>query len=302
MHIADKLLHLQKAGHPQYVEWHESFVCNSVTENELQELNQQMKNDLNYWRVQISSLRKTLHSLNFFTCLQLLRISNEFYCLINNPNHEVSHEILLLLMSLSPDLTAKDIKKVTSTAEAQSIALKSLPSLTPSDHNKSVSFYVVDEADVPGEIEKLSETKKEIYSSMQEYEFPPRLVLAAIHQCGPNEEEVSEWCFKNAKLFENTSIITEDSVSAEHTPEIDISNTTVQELVDLEFPEPLSIEAVKTCGEDLEKCLEYCTKSTAEHANFSDDKHDEMSKNISVEADSSHEAEPKDTSLSEYVI
>ena len=268
----------------------------------MQELNQQMKKDLQNWQANVSSSRKTLYALNYFTCLQLLRISSELYHLITNPNHEVNHEMLLLLMSLSPNLTAKEIKQVTSKAEAQSIALRSLPSLTPpTDHNES--SYFMNEIDVPGEIEKLNEEEKEIYfSSVQDYEFNPQMVLAAIHQFGSDEEEVLQWCFdpKNAEAFKSKPIITEDSV--EHKPEIDISNTTVQELIDLEFSELLSIEAVNTCGEDLDKCLDYCTKSTAEHANFGDNTHDEICDNVLLETDASYESETKDTSSSGYVI
>jgi len=300
VHIADTMLHLQKAGHPQYVEWSRSFPCGTVTQNELQALNQQMKKDLQNWLKNVSSLRKRFYTLNYFTCLQLLRISKEFYCLINNCNHEVNNEILLLLMSLSPELTVEKIREVTSTAEAQSIAFKSLPSFSP-DYDESCC--IIDEVDIPTEIEKLSEGEKEIFfSSVQDYNFDPGLVLAAIRQYGSNEDEVLNWCFdpKNVKMFESKPVVCEESVQL-NISEIDINNTTVQELVELEFSESLSIEAVKSYGEDLTKCLEYCSNQTlARSAIFSDDTHDEIPDNILLDGDGSCETKTKDASLSEY--
>lgn len=294
-------MHLQQAGHPHYVEWSKSYECKKITESELQDLNEQMKRDLQAWLNKVSSLRTQLHALNYFTSLQLLRISNEFYCLINNPNHEISNEIFLLLMSLSPNLTVRDIKKVTSTAEAQAIALRSLPSLTPPDHDES--YQVMNEIDVPGEIDKLNEEQKEVYfSSVQDYGFNPQLVLAAIRQYGSNEDDVLEWCFdpKNAEVFDRRPVASEDSLKATKS-EVDTSNATVQDLIDLEFPELLSIEAVKECGEELEKCIQYCSdKTLASSANFSDET-DDISENILLDGDVSYGTETRDASLSVYV-
>ena len=300
MYIADTLFHLQKAGHPQYVEWSRSFACNTVTQNDLRDLNQQMKRDLQTWLAKVSSFRMKLYALNYFTCLQLLRISNEFYHLINNPNYEINNEILLLLMGLSPDLTVEKIKEVTSTDEAQSIAFKSLPSFTPPDHNES--NYDIDEIDIPGEVQKLTEREQEIYSSCtEEYEYNPRMVLAAIRQFGSSENKILEWCFdpRNAEMYETDAIVNEDSIELS-VSEIDISNTTVQELVDLEFSEDLAIEAVKTCGEDVTKCYDYCNKQTL--AIFSDDTQDDIPDNILLDMDDSSKTEMRDTSLSEYDI
>ena len=301
VHITDTLLHLQQAGHPQYVEWSKSFACSTVTQNELQNLNEQMKRDLHNWLSEVSSLRIKLYALNYFTCLQLLRISNEFHCLINNPNHEISNEIFMLLMSLSPSLTVEKIKEVISTDEAQSIALRSLPSFTPTDCNES--HCIVDEVDVPEEIDKLNETEKEVYfKSVQDYEFNPQMVLAAIHHCGSNEDEVLDWCFnpQNASMFESKPVVSEESVKLT-IPEVDvdITNVIVQELIELEFSESLAIEAVQMCGEDLTKCLEYCSNQTlARSTIFNNDTQEEIPDYILLDA---NESETKDASLLEYV-
>ena len=305
MHIADTLLHLQQAGHPHYVEWSKSFGCNTVTQRELQDLNDQMKRDYQQWLIKVSSLRTNLYALNYFTCLQLLRISNEFYCLINNPNHEVSSKILLLLMSLSPSLTVGDIKAVTSTTEAQSIALRSLPTLTPPDHDES--HHVMEAADVPGEIDRLNEAEKELYYvSVNEYEFNPQMVLSAIRQYGSNEDDVLNWCLdpKNAEMFESKPKPDVNEEPAKPTTsEVDITNPVVQELIDLEYSETLAIEAVKMCGEDLTKCYDYCNNQTllASSAMFSDDAHVEMSDDILFDADAPYEIETTDAGVLEYV-
>ena len=304
MHIADTLLHLQQAGHPHFVEWSISFTCKAVSQNELRDLNEKMKTDLQNWLTKVSSLRTKLYSLNYFTCLQLLRISNEFYSLINNHNHEISNEIFLLLMALSPNLTVEEIKEVTSTTEAQSIAFRSFPTFSPPDHEES--HYVMDESDVPEEVDKLNEAQKEIYFSVvQDYGFNEQLVLSAIHQYGSNEEDVLKYCFDptDAQMFESKPVVSEDEDFAEPTvSEVDITNAIVQELINLDFEETLAIEAVKKCGEDLTKCFEYCSNQTlASSAIFSDETQEEFSDSILFDPDVSYKTESKKTSLIEYV-
>ena len=306
MHIADTLLNLQQAGHPHYVEWSKSFGCSAVSQRELQDLNDQMKKELQKWLIKVSSLRTNLYALNYFTCLQLLRISNEFHCLINNPNHEVNKEILLLLMSLSPNLTVDDIKAVTSTTEAQSIALRSLPSFTPPDHDDS--HPIMEAADVPGEIDRLNEAEKEVYFvSVNEYGFNPQIVLSALRQCGSNEDDVLNWCFdpKNTEMFESKPKPVVDIESAKPImSEVGITNPVVKELIDLEYSESLAIEAVKLCGEDLTKCYDYCNSQTllSNSAMMSDDTQVEIPHDILFGSDAPYEIETVDAGLLEYVI
>ena len=304
MHIADTLLHLQQAGHPHYVEYSQSFGCSAVTHRELQDLNDQMKRDYQKWLNKVSSLRKNLYALNYFTCLQLLRISNEFYCLINNHNHEINDEILLLLMSLSPTLTVDSIKAITSTTEAQSIALRSLPTFTPPDHDESHRF--TEAADVPGEIDRLNEAQKELYYlSVDEYDFNPQMVLSAIHKCGSNEEDVLNWCFNNTDMYESKSKPDANEESTKPTnSEVDITNPVVQELIGLEFSESMAIEAVKTCGEDATKCYDYCNNQTllASSEMMNDDAQVDISHDILFDANAPVENEATDAGVIEYVF
>ena len=307
MHIADTLLHLQQAGHPYYVEWSQSFVCNMVTQRELQDLNEKMKRDYQKWLTKVSHLRTDLYALNYFTCLQLLRISKEFHCLINNPNHEVSSEILSLMMSLSPNLTVDDIKAVSSTTEAQSIALRSLPSFIPPDHDVS-SHPVMEAADVPVEVGRLNEAEKMLYLlSVNKYEFNPQMVLSAIRQCGSNEDDVLNWCMdpKNTEIFERKPKSDASEKPAKPTTsKVDITNPVVQELISLEYSESLAIEAVKMCGEDTTKCYDYCNNQTllTSSTMMSDDAQVELSHDILFDADVSHEIDTTDAGVLEYVI
>ena len=302
MHIADTLLHLQQAGHPYYVEWSKSFCCNMVTQRELQDLNEQMKRDYQKWLNKVSNLRTHLYSLNYFTCLQLLRISNEFHCLINNPNHEVSNEILLLLMSLSPYLTMDDIKAVTSTVGAQSIALRSL---LP-DHG--VSHPIIEAVDVPGVINRLNEAEKELYFlAVNEFAFNPGIVLSAIHQCGSNEDDVLSWCMdpKNTVMFERKPKphASEEPAKKLTKFKVDITNPVVQEIIDLDFRESIAIEAVKMCGEDLTKCFDYCCNQMLTSSGmFCDDTRDEMSGSVVFDADGPYEIETTDAGVLKNVI
>ena len=199
-----------------------------MDEKELEDINQQMKAKLQDWLANVSKLRKKLYALNYFTCLQLQKISCEFYQLIDNPEYQINKEVFLLLMSISPDLTIEHVKEVMSSAEAQAISLKSFNAPLPSAQGDS--FHVVGEVHI--EVEKLSEEEKEIYDTLiTEYEYDPRLVLTALHHNGCDEEKI----------------------------EIDASNSTVKELIDMDFSEALAIEAVKKFGEDLDDCLDYCS-------------------------------------------
>ena len=274
MHIADTFLHLQQAGHPQYVEWLKSFDIQTVSQKDLQILNRDMKKDLQDWLNRVSKLRREYYALNYFTCLQLLRINREFYNLINSNDHQISRKVFLLLLSLSPDLTTENIRNVVSAAKFQLVSPESMSLSSVHDDRTHI-------IDIPDEVSKLTEEERELYHScITDYEFEPSLALAAIRKCGANEDDVVEWCLNsdNQKMFRNTS--KDESFNAElnKLQIIDRNNATVQELMDLEFSEDLSIEAVKLYGEDLTQCMEYCSDQIlAKSDSTSDDE------NISLE-------------------
>ena len=255
MHIADTFLYLQRAGHPQYVEWLKSFDIETMSQKDLRILNQDMKKDLQEWLDRVSMLRREYYALNYFTCLQLLRINREFYNLMNSNDHQISREVFLLLLSLSPDLTIKNIVNVVSAAKSQLISPESMS--LPSVHDDSIPI-----TDIPDEVRKLTGEEKELYDScITDYEFEPCLALAAIHKYGSNEDDVVAWCYNpdNQKMFRNASKDESFNAELKNSQTIDRSNATVQELIELEFSEDLSIEAVKLYGEDLTQCMEYCS-------------------------------------------
>ena len=270
MHIADTLLHLQRAGHPQYIEWLKSFDIEIMSQKDLQILNQDMKKALQDWLDKVSKLRTEYYALNYFTCLQLLRINREIYDLVNSNDHQISREVFLLLLSLSSDLTIKNIKDVVFATKSQLISPESMSSSL--DHDDRI--HIIDEVDIPDEVAKLTEEEKKVYhSSIDGYDFEPCMVLAAIHKCGSNEDDVAEWCFnpENQNMFRNASI--DESSNAElKKSQIDSNNAVVQELIEMEFSEALSIEAVKLHGENLTLCMEYCSNHIlAESDSASDD-------------------------------
>ena len=276
MHIADTLLKLQRAGHPQYTEWLESFDFKITSQNNLQEdlqiLNQNMKKDLQDWLNEVSNLRTEYYTLNYFTCLQLLTINREFYNLMNSNDHQISREVFVLLMSISPDLTIMKVKEVVSSAKYQLV-------ITPKSMNSSIDCdditYIIDEVDIPGEVAKLTEEERMVYhSSIDDYDLEPSIVIAAIHRCGANEDAVAAWCFdpESQRMFRNATKGRSSSAK------IDINNAVVQELIDMKFPEALSIEAVIHCGEDLAKCMDYCSNQIlAGYDNVSDSDTDDES-------------------------
>ena len=225
-----------------------------MSQRDLQNLNQKMKKDLQNWLDEVSQLRTEYYALNYFTCLQLLKINKEFYKLINSNDDQISREVFLLLMSISPDLTIMKVKEVVSSTKCQLISSKSMSSSLAYDDS-------IHEIDIPGEFAKLTEEEKEVYdSSIEEWEFEPCMVLAAIRKFGSNEDDVVEWCLnpENQQLFINAS--KDESSNAEvEKSQIDNNNAVVQELIDMDFSEALSIEAVKHCGEDLTLCMEYCS-------------------------------------------
>ncbi|XP_065899490.1 E3 ubiquitin-protein ligase rnf213-alpha-like isoform X3 [Dysidea avara] len=294
VHIADSLLHLQRAGNPQYIDWFKSCSCNTVNEKELEDLNQRMKRELQDWLTNVSSLRKRLYALNYFTCLQLLKISCEFYQLINNPEHHINKEIFLLLLSVSPDLTVESVKQVMSSTEAQTIALKSV-CFNPLPSTQDETFYIIGEIDV--EVENLSEEEKEIFTSVTtDFEYDPHLVLTALRHKGCDEEAVIDWCMDNAKMYEIKSTSDNLPVNKPESIEIDSSNSTVKELVDLEFSEAVAIEAVKACGEDIGKCLDYCSTQILSKS-FRESNNGLPNEELSIEMDTAS-ADNTDSSLS----
>ena len=259
MHIAETLLNLQRAGHPQYIEWLKCFDFETMSENDLQILIQEMKRDLQDWLDIVSNLRAKYYALNYFTCLQLLRINREFYNLINSNDYQISSEIFLLLLSISSDLTIENIKNIVS-AKYQLISSENM-SLSL-DHDDGIG--IIDECDIPEEVSKLTTEEKEVYDSfVEDCEFEPCMVLEAIHQVGPDEDLVTEWCLDPQNIAKFSHVAKGESFDVDlNEPQIDKNNAIVKELIGLEYSEALSIEAVKHCGEDLVLCMEYCTNQS----------------------------------------
>ena len=299
IHIADTLLHLIRAGHPDYVEWSRSFACDEVTQNQLQNLNQKMSKDLQEWQDQGLRLRKQLYAMNYFTCLQLFRISKEFVCLVNSPDHEVEDEILLLLMSLSQNLTVKKIKEITSTDEVKRMIKRNMSASKRSDNKEN--HCIIDLESIQENVQ-LDDAEKAIFlSCVNDYFFNPKLVLAAISLFKSDKEKVIKWCMDDSNMhnFDNEAVISEDSIKL-NMPEIDRNDATVQELVALDYSESLSIEAVKTCGKGLVQCINYCIQQTlARSAIHTDATHSKISENSVIHAD---DMKVKDSTLSKYVI
>ena len=254
VHIADALLRLQMAGNPQYIQWFKLFACHTINETELEALNSKMRKDLKKWLETMFELRNALYALNYYTCLQLLKISKEFYQVINKFEHQISNEVLLLLKSISPDLTLNDIKEVMSSVKAQSFSSKSSNALSASFQDKSVCS--IDEIDE--EVKKLTTEEYDIYMSVKDVDYDSHLVLKALHECGPDEDLVLGWCIENGHIFDGNDI-SENSIAIPEESKIDANNSTVKELIELEFSLKLAIEAVKECGEDVCKCQYYCT-------------------------------------------
>jgi len=295
VHIANSLLHLQKAGNPHYIDWYKSYHCRTVAEKELEDLNLLMKKELENWLANVSSLRKRIYALNYFTCLQLLKISREFYRLINNNDCTINKEIFLLLMSLSPDLTIENVTEVMLSSKAQGIALKSLNVPLPSAQEDIVC--TIGEVDV--EIKKLSEEEKEIFTNVtSNYDYDPRLVLTAIHHHSCDEEAVVDWCMDNDKMFEAKPATGDPSVVELAKVKIDASNSTVKELVDMDFSEASAIEAVKMCGEDIEKCIDHCSTQQILVKSFSEPTNATPNEEIKIDMTSK---DSTDSSLARYI-
>lgn len=253
-------MQLRRAGHPEYIEWSRSFVCNTITQDVLKEVNQEMKTDLKNWLDYVSAQRKSVYVLNHFTCLQLLQISNELYGLINDCEHQISKEIFLLLMNISPDLKIEDIKKVTASTEAKSMCSSHK---IFSDNSEEFSSM-----DLPTEVNKLNDEAKKLFSEYtKEGDFNPFMVLTAIHKFGSDEDEIIDFCTDadNIRLFRNVSSNGKGKDDDKEI-KIDVNNPTVQELIKCTYSESLAIDAVKECGEDIASCLEYLADRTLNEA------------------------------------
>jgi len=248
--------------------WFESFACKLVNDDDLKHLNEKLKNDLQEWIATVSDLRKRIYPLNYFTCLQLLRISGEFYDLVNNSEYQLSKEVLLLLMSISPDLTVEDIQSVMSSSDTHHLVSKSI-NISPSFSTQNEHSFGVGEVET--ELQKLSEEENQIFSTVTTiHEYKPELVLAALryHGADADEDNVVDWCFHNS--------CTEDECISE-APKVDENNLTVKELIEYNFPRNLAIKAVEEFGEDVAKCMDYCTDIIMEKKNRHDESLSESS-------------------------
>ena len=220
-----------------------------------------MKDDLKDWLDLVSTQRKSVYVLNYFTCLQLLQISNELYCLISDPDYKIDKKILLLLMSISPDLTIEDIISVTSSPEAKSICSTSKSSF--SLPNEKEEFIDANEMDLTTEVDKLSDEAKELYLSLISDGFNPYMVLTAIRRFGVDEDDILDFCSdpNNIQAFGSDPDSTTHNDDCQGS-KIDITNPTVQKIMGCDYSESSAIDAVSKCGESIEDCLEYLADQT----------------------------------------
>jgi len=225
------------------------FDCKTVNETELEELIQTMRSDKDAWLKSVRGHRQCLYNLNYFTCLQLLNLSGEFYLMIKDSEYQIGKDNFLLLLGISPELTIETIKQVTK--GKQSFIL---------EHNPVVSFILADkEEEEVATIEKnLSKEEKDAYENAKAFKFNNLFALEAILQNKSNLDDVVNWCYENESKFDIFIREKPKKTSKPKAQEIDSNNSTVQQLLILKYPKSIAINAVEECGEDIAKCINYC--------------------------------------------
>ena len=111
--IADILLSLQQAGNVQYLSWRMVIPCtdSEALVDKLQGVARKMEDDLKKWNEEVKGSRTTFYELNNYTTAQLVKLRKELGKMRANGGIAVVEPgVMLLLQSISPDLTPDAVK------------------------------------------------------------------------------------------------------------------------------------------------------------------------------------------------
>ena len=246
--IAEVLLDLQKAGNVTYSGWKVSFDCATYTvigsgekeEVELQEESaeqrvkelqayaKQMERDLDLWEKEVKKSRSQHYELNYYTTLQLLRLRKELGLVRQTPTRLVDPQILALLESISPKVTASSVQNIISSVEKELVDLQLRAAASPEESTqvepadiaitedlsgappKDTELHIAAEmqaspslssaktSDKPELTENdLTDSQKKIFTDLVEYKkYSKLLVLKAFEQlpASSNQYDIQDWC------------------------------------------------------------------------------------------------------------
>lgn len=231
--IADVLTSLQQVGNVKYTGWVLQVPC-STDENIISSLQlcaRTMERELKEWKETVNKARHEFYELNYYTTIQLLTLRYELgrIKILNSemPSIESSTNVKVLLQSISPLITIRDIRnaipKATSSfyaslvREESTVNSNGVSTLTSSDRTSDTgeiqvlikkSEPVMDKP--PLKESDLTEGQKETLDFVTEgLGCNPSLVLKAF-ELYPGEddrqkwrEDIMKWCSKNINKFKN---------------------------------------------------------------------------------------------------
>ena len=231
-HIADVLLSLQRAGNVKYFGWKMQFPCSASVVDELQAVVKDMENDMQRWKVDVKESREKFYELNNFTTAQLVLLRRELGKLKVDCKAQVSPRVMLLLQSISTELSDNTVKEtmVNLLAERplnepgmkskgledrfkemgahnvcidQPLAQPMSDELSSEERNeynttqepKHVHSMDTTKCEANLSVDQLSTKKKGIYIMLTScYGFDSSLALEAIDKCGENQYAAEQWC------------------------------------------------------------------------------------------------------------
>ena len=230
-HIADVLLSLQRAGNVKYFGWKMQFLCSASVVDELQAVVKDMENDMQRWKDDVKESREKFYELNNFTTAQLVLLRRELGKLKVDCKAPVSPRVMLLLQSISTELSDNTVKEtmVNLLAErplnepgmkskgledhfkemgAQNVCIDQPLAQHMSDKMSSerriectnqvakhVHSMETTKCEANLSVDQLSKKKKEIYIMLTScYGFDSSLALEAIDKCGENQYAAEQWC------------------------------------------------------------------------------------------------------------
>ena len=237
-HIADILLSLQQAGNVQYLSWRMviPFSDRESLIDKLQRVAKKMEDDSKKWNEEVNESRSDFYELNNYTTAQLVKLRKELGKMRANGVPVVELGVMLLLQSISPDLTPAAVKdsvqnylmeaaspenqnteailcsqhgefsKQPSALPGNKSLNEAAPVIVPVNVNRVEPNVTIDatKSNTTSMLtfEQLTGKLKDAYINLTStFGFPQSLVLRALEQCGEDRFAAEDWCNEHLMAF-----------------------------------------------------------------------------------------------------
>lgn len=190
--------------------------CSNDHVAELQNQAQLMEKDLHKWEQHVNEKREQFYAMNYYTTTQLLYLQKELGSLkCSDFTSSLNHQALLLLQSISYEMTANEAQEVISHClkgykDSCSDRINETPSTSCSviakdaTQMKKENSESVEVTTRSSRIAALTTTQKEFYYNLSEsLHYNPDLVLQGLEECEVQDLfELSNWCNEHLNDFQ----------------------------------------------------------------------------------------------------